>query len=51
MTVFLITDLVVKVAYAICVTVAAISFDKLGILWWYVLLLFLGGSYRSQEEK
>ena len=33
--------LVVECVYIACVTLAAISFGKIGILWWYVLVLFL----------
>ena len=30
-----------EIVYIICVTLAAMHFGRIGILWWYVLVLFL----------
>ena len=30
-----------EIVYIVCVTYAAIHFGKIGILWWYVLVLLL----------
>lgn len=38
---------VIMSAYAACVTCAAVYFDNPKILWWYVMLGFLGFSYKS----
>lgn len=37
-----ICNIIIDLAYTVCVTVAAIHFDKPSILWWYVLLLCIG---------
>jgi hypothetical protein len=36
-----ILNLVVEIVYIICVTLAAMHFNRIGLLWWYVLVLFL----------
>lgn len=43
----LITNVITKAVFIICVTVLAISFDKTSILWWFVLLPFLGCEYKE----
>ena len=30
-----------EIVYIACVTLAAMHFGRIGILWWYVLVLFL----------
>ena len=37
----------ILIGYAVCVTCAAVYFDNPKILWWYVLLGFIGFSYKS----
>ena len=37
----------IMTTYAVCVTCAAVCFDNPKILWWYVLLCFIGFSYKS----
>lgn len=42
---------IICVAYMICVTTAAMHFDKPGLLWWYILVLALGYSIETQTTK
>ena len=34
----------------ICITVAAIHFGKVGILWFYLVPMFMGIEYKSNEK-
>ena len=45
------TNLFIKVVFTLCVTAAAIYFGKAGVLWWYVLLPFIGYEYKSSSEN
>ena len=38
---------VIKAVLALCVTFAAIHFSKVGILWWYLLLPWVGYEYNE----
>lgn len=35
----------------ICITVAAIHFGKVGILWFYLVPMFMGIEYKSDKES
>ena len=52
---WMLCNVLIKGIYAICVTVAAISFDKPAILWWYLLLLLVGyelsSEHKNKEER
>ncbi len=37
----------IMMIYTVCVTYAAVRFDDPSILWWYVMLGFLGFTYKS----
>ena len=43
----MLANVAIKTTYAVCVTCAAVYFDNPKILWWYVLLGFIGYSYKS----
>ncbi len=43
----LITNLVIKVIFIISITVLAISFNNLNILWWFLMLPLLGYTYKE----
>ena len=43
----MVSNVLIMVTYAICVTCAAIYFNDPGILWWYIFMGFLGFSYKS----
>ncbi len=45
----MICNIIIKVAFSVCVTIAAISFENAGLLWWFVLLPFLGFSYTKKS--
>lgn len=44
-------NIVIKSVFALCVTVAAIHFGNARILWWYILLLFMGYDYKETSGK
>ena len=43
-------SVILKIAYCICVTIAAIHFNNAGILWWYILATVFGYSYHSGKD-
>lgn len=43
----IIANVIIKSVYAVCVTILAIEFKSIGILWWFILLLFIGLSYKE----
>lgn len=54
MGVYIITmigNIIIESVYAICVTVAAIHFDKPAILLWYLLLLCMGYSVKPKLQE
>lgn len=44
----MVCNIIIKSVFALCVTIAAIYFGRVGILWWYLLLLGIGYDYHSQ---
>ena len=46
----MIINAVIDCLYIVCVTVAAISFQKSDLCWWYLLLPFLGYRIRYTKE-
>jgi hypothetical protein len=51
MGVVMIANTIIMATYAICVTFAAVHFNDPGILGWYILLGFIGFSYKTGGEK
>ena len=47
----LVTNVITKTVFAICVTILAISFNNISVLWWFILLPFLGCSYTETPIK
>lgn len=43
----MLANVAIMTTYAVCVTCAAVCLDNPKILWWYVLLGFIGFSYKS----
>ncbi len=41
---------IMRCVYFICVTAAAIAFEKTGILWWYIPGLIMGFSFECKES-
>lgn len=47
----LIANVITKSIFIICVTILTIWFNREGVLWWLILLPFLGCSYKETIEK
>ena len=45
----MIANTIIMSTYAVCVTLAAIHFDSPSILWWYVMLGFIG--FTTERKK
>ena len=43
-----VANVIIKSVYAVCVTILAIAFKSTAILWWFILLLFIGLSYKEE---
>lgn len=50
MKTLIITNAIIRSVFFICVTAAAISFEKTGILWWYILGALMEISYKKEEK-
>lgn len=44
-------NIVLKIAYCTCVTVAAIHFNNPNILWWYLMSFMFGCDYSHDDRK
>ena len=44
----IIANVIIKSVYAVCVTILAIVFKSTTLLWWFILLLFIGLSYKEE---
>lgn len=49
--ILVIDNVIIKVAYCTCVTIAAIHFNNHDILWWYLLSFMFGYTYKSDNTK
>ena len=49
----LLCNAIIEATFVVCVTLAAIHFDKPAMCWWYVLTLFMGYSlkWRSTDDE
>ena len=47
----MLANIVIRVAFMVCVTVAAISFDKPAMCWWYLLSIFMGYEIRKAADE
>lgn len=43
----MLANIAIMTTYAVCVTYAAIHFNDPSILWWYLMLGFMGFTYRK----
>ena len=43
-------NMVIMATYAVCVTYAATYFNNPGILWWYLMMGFIGFTYKSGSD-
>ena len=49
MKIVMIGNVVIKVCFMICVTIISIRFSNINLLWWFVLLPFLGYEYKTKD--
>lgn len=42
---------IIKSVFALCVTAAAIYFNNANVLWWYIVVPFLGYDYKETPVK
>lgn len=47
----LIANVITSSVFIICVTILAIWFNREGVLWWLILLPFLGYSYKETPSE
>lgn len=47
----LLTNIIIYAVYIICVTFAACYFGKPALLIWYVLVIFLGSTYKEGRKN
>lgn len=47
MKITMIANILIKCVLMVCITVAAIHFNRVGVLWWFVLVPFVGYDYKS----
>lgn len=50
MKIVMIANILIKVSFMICVTILSIVFNKVSLLWWFLLVPLLGYSYESEKE-
>ena len=46
----MISNALIKVAYVTCVTAAAWRFQNPNLLWWYLLVLLIGYTYKETPK-
>lgn len=44
-------NIIIKSVFTICVTAAAIYFNNARIMWWYMVVPFLGYDYKETPTK
>lgn len=49
--IFMIGKFLVQITAIVCITLAAIHFQKSGILWWYLVPFFMGISINDDKGK
>ena len=47
----MIANIIIETTFVICVTLAAIHFERIGILAWYLLVLLMGYQVKTQKEE
>ena len=50
MKIVMIANVVIKVCFMICVTILAITFSKISLLWWFLLTPFLEYEYKRSNN-
>ena len=49
--ILLLLNAVTECVYIVCVTYAAIHFERIGLLWWYILVLFLRVAWGAAAKE
>lgn len=49
--ILLLLNALTECVYIACVTLAAIRFEKVGLLWWYILVLFLRVAWGASAKE
>lgn len=44
-------NILIKITFIICVTILAIIFQKIGLLWWFLLTPILGYEYKNNKAN
>ena len=47
----MIANIIIESVFMICVSILAIKFQNTSLLWWFVLIPFLGFSYKIKPNK
>ena len=47
----MIANIIIKSVFALCVTMAAIYFKNAWILWWFMIVPFIGYDYKETPTK
>ena len=50
MNLAIIGNVAIKIFYMLCIVYLTVGFNNLNILWWMLLLPFLGFSYSSERK-
>lgn len=51
MKMVMIANILIKVSFMICITILSIVFNKTSLLWWFLLVPFLGYDYHTEKDK
>jgi len=51
MKIVMIANIIIESVFMICVSILAIKFQNTSLLWWFVLIPFLGFSYKIKPNK
>lgn len=47
----MIANMIIESVFMICVSILAIKFQNTSLLWWFVLIPFLGFSYKTKNNN
>ena len=48
---FLICNMIVRIVAFICITFAAVHFERASLLWWYIVPLLMSPSISDRKEN
>lgn len=47
MKMVMIANVIIKVAFMVCITILSLKFESVKVLWWFLLTPFLGFEYSN----